>query len=111
MPGKDLSAKLARTADHARLEAVRRLSPAAERLTREYLCTAYLDEERDICAIAREVGCRPGTVLFHLAVYGIPLRPPLLRTINPLTRPRGSGRRVNEPQARPPAPPGDASAG
>ncbi len=97
MPGKDLSAKLARTADRARLEALLRLSPAADILTRDYLCKAYLDEERDICTIAREAGCRPGTVVFHLAVHGIPLRPPLQQRIDPATRRMGRERRGGQP--------------
>lgn len=43
-------------------------------LSREALVRAYLDEERSIASIARENGCRARTVLFHLALHGIPLR-------------------------------------
>jgi hypothetical protein len=52
----------------------RLLATGPEGLDRETLVRAYLDEERSICSIAAEHDCRASTVLFHLALHGIPLR-------------------------------------
>jgi hypothetical protein len=56
--------------------AVRRrlVAMAPDGLSRDALTRAYIDEERSAASIARENGCRVSTVLFHLALQGIPLR-------------------------------------
>jgi hypothetical protein len=86
-------AQLTRRIEPAKLRLLRRLVPESQILTREYLCRAYLDEERDICAIARDAGCTPSSVVFHLVTYGIPMRPAALRRIGPVGR-RGGPRRA-----------------
>lgn len=53
-------------------ERLRRLAPSG--LSREALCRAYLDEGRSVTAIAQQAGCTPRTVLFNLALHGIPIR-------------------------------------
>jgi hypothetical protein len=50
----------------------RLLRDAPEGLSRPALTKAYLEDERSICSIAREVGCSARTVLLHLALHGIP---------------------------------------
>jgi hypothetical protein len=83
--------QLSRRIEPAKLRVLRRLVPESETLTREYLCEQYLDEERDICAIARDAGCTPSSVVFHLVAYGIPMRPAALRRIGPVGRRRDLG--------------------
>jgi hypothetical protein len=85
-------AQLSRRIERSKLRMLRRLVPESEILNREYLCRMYLDEERDICAIARDAGCTPSSVVFHLVAYGIPMRPAAIRRIGP------AGRRPRQPR-------------